>query len=147
MCHECRGSHKHYHWLTFISVSALEEHLRLLTHRDDQIQSIVTWWQDTRSLYKDTVSEITGALMPVAEAWRDAQIGPDKAAFASDGTAFAVARVQAACDDPSLSDKEVMRAALKEIHGLMRKMPEWPEPPPKPTPEEIAAYLREERGA
>lgn len=146
MCNDCRGTHKHYHWLTFTSVSALEEHLRFLTHRDDQIQSIVTWWQDTRSLYKDTVSAITGAPIPVSEAWRDAQLAPVTEPVVSDRVAAAEARVQQAVDDPSLNDKAVMRAAVRQIDGLLSHMPDWPEPPPKHTPEEIAAYLREERG-
>ena len=144
MCNDCRGTHRHYHWLTFTTYSALEEHLRHLTHRDDQIQSIMVWWQDTRHLYKDMVSPITGAPLPVADAWRDAQYDVDRIVLASDGTSFAVARVQALVDDPGLSDQAVMTEALPVIYGLLDKMPAWPEPPRRHTAEEIAEYVRQE---
>ena len=142
MCPDCRAPHKYYHVLTFRSISALEEHLRLLTLREEKIQSIVTWWKETRDLYKDTVSDITGAPLSVAEAWRDAQIAAESSRETTSATARAAeARVQGFVDDLALSDKEVMQAALTEIDRLVNKMPTWPEPPPKPSAAAIQAYI------
>ena len=143
MCNDCRGMHKHYHWLTFTTYAALEEHLRVLTHRDDQIQNIMAWWQDTRDLYRDLVSPITGAPLPVADAWRDAQLLPQTTDRpVSAWTTAAVARVQVLVDDPGLNEQAVKTAALPVIYGLLDKMPDWPEPPRRHTAEEIRAYLQ-----
>lgn len=144
MCEDCRGAHKHFHWLTYTHYADLEGHVRLLTHRDDQIQSIMTWWQDTRQLYKDVVSPITGAPLSVAEAWRDAQLMRHRAQRpVSEATAATVARVQAACDDPALSDKDVMRVALREIDGLVSHVGTWPETPAPHSAEEVRQYVEE----
>ena len=139
MCDDCHGPHKHYHWLTFRTMQVLADHLRMLTHRDDQVQSICDWYLDTIALYKDTASPITGAPMSVAEAWRNAQWVAAKTSYTIADTRDEreAIRTYYTTHDPKSSDVQVMRAALREIRQALDTWGEMPTQPPQHTAREI----------